>query len=238
MTETKKALINEVLLSLAKDFGEGIILNLNTGENANNATIPSNIGKLDDMLGGGFALGRVLELYGKESVGKTTFALRLAATVQKRGGLAAFIDVEHTFNREYAASLGLDESLLWVAEPYSAEEALMICEKLIGSKLFDIVVLDSVAALSPEIESDEEEEDSCEWLQANLLSQALRRIIHKLRDSKTLAVFINQVRFRPTTSHFEGETTPGGMALKFFADYRLKLCLDEDDFVLAKAPKF
>lgn len=238
MTDAKKALISEVLLTLTKDFGEGIILNLNKGESVDNTIIPSNNGKLDEMLGGGFALGRVLELYGKESVGKTTFALKLAATVQKQGGLAAFIDVEHTFNREYAASLGLEESRLWVAEPYSAEEALMICEKLIGSKLFDIVVLDSVAALSPEIESEEAEEDPCEWIQANLISQALRRIIHRLRDSKTLAVFINQVRFRPTTSHFEGETTPGGMALKFFADYRLKLCLGEDDFVLAKAPKF
>lgn len=238
MKDLKKGLLEDVLISLTKDFGEGIILNLNKDRRPSKALISSNNDKLDMMLGGGFAPGRIIELYGQEGVGKTTFALSLASSVQKEGGLAAFIDAEHTFSRTYAASLGLDESRILLAEPYSAEEALTICEKLIRSKIFDIVVLDSIAALSPEIETEAEEEFSGEWLQASILSQALRRIVKLLRETKSLVVFINQLRSRPTVCHFEGETTPGGMALKFLADYRLKLTNEENDFVLAKAPKF
>lgn len=238
MKDLKKGLLEDVLVSLTKDFGEGIILNLNKDRRPSKALISSNNDKLDMMLGGGFALGRIIELYGQEGVGKTTFALSLASSVQKEGGLAAFIDAEHTFSRTYAASLGLDESRILLAEPYSAEEALTICEKLIRSKIFDIVVLDSIAALSPEIETEAEEELSGEWLQASILSQALRRIVKLLRETKTLVIFINQLRSRPMVCHFEGETTPGGMALKFLADYRLKLSKEENDFVLAKVPKF
>lgn len=238
MKDLKKGLLEDVLVSLTKDFGEGIILNLNKDRCPSKALISSNNDKLDMMLGGGFAPGRIIELYGQEGVGKTTFALSLASSVQKGGGLAAFIDAEHTFSRTYAASLGLDESRILLAEPYSAEEALTICEKLIRSKIFDIVVLDSIAALSPEIETEAEEELSGEWLQASILSQALRRIVKLLRETKTLVVFINQLRSRPMVCHFEGETTPGGMALKFLADYRLKLTKEESDFVLAKVPKF
>lgn len=236
LNEIKAALVKEVIASLTKDFGEGIICKLKTENTDDNAQISTGNSELDVRLKGGFARGRIVELFGGAGVGKTTLALKLAAEAQTKGGLAAFIDVEHTFNRTYASTLGIDESRLWVAEPYTAEEALTICEKLIRSSLFKVVIVDSVAALSPSLESEGSVQN--DYLQASLLSQALRRIAKLVKKSKTLVVFINQVRSSPVTCHFEGETTPGGMALKFLADYRLKLTNEENDFVLAKVPKF
>lgn len=241
MTEYSKAkrdMLNEVLCSITENFGNDVIVKIQEDRNKRKRSIPSANGELNELLGGGFKLGRIVELYGHEGVGKTTFALKLAASVQAEGGLAAFVDVEHTFSRTYAASLGIDERRLLVAEPYSAEEALTVCERLIRSGLFDIVILDSVAALSPELEAKGSVLGSDEWLQAEILSQAMRRISLLMRNSRTLFVCINQLRGRPITCHFEGETTPGGMILKFISDYRLKLTTKESEFVLAKAPNF
>lgn len=236
--KSKRNLLDEVLRSITENFGENVLLRPEKSVDAHKRRISTNNVELDGSLGGGFECGRIVELYGQEGVGKTTFALKLAVSVQAKGGLAAIVDVEHTFDRTYAASLGIDENRLWVAEPYCAEEALGVCEKLIRSGLFEVVILDSVAALSPEIETSGAMAEGGEYLQAQILSQAIRRISKVLRPSNTLVVCINQLRGRPTTCHFEGETTPGGMALKFFADYRLKLTDDESEFVLAKAPKF
>lgn len=233
--EEKRKLLNEVLRSIKEELGENIMLRHKLSVNKDKSPIASDNDKLNDLLKGGFRPGKMLELYGSEGVGKTSFALKLAAKIQAKGGFAAIVDTEHTFDRAYAAKLGIDERSLWVAESYTAEEALMILEKLIRSKLFDIVILDSVAALSPEVEGASEEGD--EWLQAQILSQAMRRISKLMRNSNAFVVCVNQLRFRPTTCHFEGETTPGGMTLKFLSDYRLKLMSGENEFVLAKAPK-
>lgn len=238
ISKAKREMLNDVLCSITENFGNDVIVKIQEDRNDRRLPIPSANVKLNELLGGGFKPGCIVELYGHEGVGKTTFILKLAANVQTKGGLAALVDVEHTFSRKYAESLGVDESRLWVAEPYSAEEALIVCERLIRSGIFDVVILDSVASLSPELELGESASEAGEWLQARILSQAMRRISHLMKDSKTLVVCINQLRGRPITCHFEGETTPGGMALKFLADYRLKLCADGNDFVLAKAPKF
>lgn len=237
LLDAKKELLGEILDSITEDFGKDVFVKLKAVDTNEKSVISTNNSLINGALGGGFEPGKIVELYGREGVGKTTFALELAANAQKRNGFAAFVDVEHTFDRTYATSLGIDEERLWVASSYTAEEALSICEKLIRSKLFSVVILDSVAALSPKAEVEGAADSVDEWLQAQILEQALRRISKLLRDSDTLVVFINQVRDRPATCHFEGETTPGGAALKFTADYRLKLCGQMNDFVLAKGQK-
>lgn len=231
-------LVEEVLEALRENFGDSAFVNLKSRSHVADRRIPTSIAALNDQLDGGFKTGTILELYGREGVGKTTFALNLAAEVQQAGMLAAFVDVERTFDRKYAVRCGIDESSLWLSEPDSAEEALTICEKLLSSRLFGVIVLDSVAALSPKREKDIDslsEVDSP--LQSRILTQAVRRISHSIGETPTLMVFINQLRYRPKTCHFEGETTPGGATLKFSADYRLKLCDEENDFVLAKGRK-
>lgn len=238
MKSAKLMLLEEVLVTIRNELGSSPVIAVKAQVDEAPKKIPTHISTLNEQLKGGFDTGKILELYGREGVGKTTFALKLAAEVQRVGKLAAFVDVERTFDRRYAISCGIEESSLWLAEPNSEEEALVICEKLLNTELFGVIILDSVAALSPKRDTERSsfmEIDSP--LQSRILSQALRRISHTICGTKTLLVFVNQLRDRPTTLHFEGETTPGGASLKFLADYRLKICDKENDFVLAKQRK-
>lgn len=238
MKSAKLMLLKEVLATIRNELGSSALVTVKAQDKEHAAKIPTSISPLNEQLKGGFDTGKILELYGREGVGKTTFALKLIAEAQRAGKLAAFVDVERTFDRNYAVNCGVEEGSLYLAEPNSEEEALTICEKLLKTRLFGVIVLDSVAALSPKREAQcvsYKEMDNP--LQSRILAQALRRISHAMGETQTLMVFINQLRTRPTTQHFEGETTPGGATLKFLSDYRLKICDKENDFVLAKPRK-
>ena len=219
--EADKALEN-VLAELEKQFGKGAVMRLGDNTHAKVEVVSTGSLSLDIALGaGGYPKGRIIEIFGPESSGKTTFALHAIAEVQKLGGKAAFIDAEHALDPVYAKNLGVNINELLLAQPDTGEQALEICEALVRSNAIDIVVIDSVAALVPQAEIDGEMGDSHVGLQARLMSQALRKLGGTINKTKTLAIFINQLREKVGVMFGNPETTPGGRALKFYASIRL-----------------
>ena len=218
----KDKAINEVLASLEKQFGKGAVMLLGDNHHAEVEVSSSGSLALDLALGvGGYPKGRIIEIYGPESSGKTTFALHAIAEVQKHGGRAAFIDAEHALDPVYAKNLGVNINELLLSQPDTGEQALEICEALVRSNAINIVVIDSVAALVPQAEIDGEMGDSHVGLQARLMSQALRKLSGTINKTKTIAIFINQLREKVGIMFGNPETTPGGRALKFYSSVRL-----------------
>ena len=224
MEEKQKAL-EAARLQIEKQFGQGSLMKLGTHSNAAGIdAVPSGSILLDEALGvGGYPRGRVIEIYGPESSGKTTLALHAVAEAQKKGGIAAFIDAEHALDPVYAKNLGVNIDDLWVSQPDSGEQALDIAESLIRSGAVDIIVIDSVAALTPQAEIEGDMGDAHVGLQARLMSQALRKLTGTLAKSKTILVFINQIRMKIGVMFGNPETTTGGNALKFYASVRLEV---------------
>ena len=216
--------IEEVMKSIRKQFGEMAILRLGEEAKKDVPVISTGALSLDLALGvGGLPKGRIIELYGHESSGKTTLALHVVANAQKRGGNAAFIDAEHALDPGYAKKIGVDLDNLVVSQPNSGEEALTICEQLIRSGAFEVIVVDSVAALTPQAEIDGQMGDSHVGLQARLMSQAMRKLTAAINQTQTLCIFTNQVREKIGVMFGNPETTPGGKALKFYASCRLQV---------------
>ena len=221
--DREKAL-ESVLGQIDKQFGKGSVMRLGDDTRAPIEAIPTGSVALDVALGiGGLPRGRVVEIYGPESSGKTTVALHAVASAQRAGGIAAFIDAEHALDPEYAKKLGVDTDALLVSQPDTGEQALEIMDMLVGSGALDIIVIDSVAALVPRAEIEGEMGDSHVGLQARLMSQALRKITGRLSASKTTAIFINQLREKIGVFFGSPETTTGGKALKFYASVRLDI---------------
>jgi recombination protein RecA len=222
-TEKDKAL-EQVLNDIEKQFGKGAIMKLGESKHMEVDTVPSGSLSLDIALGvGGYPKGRIIEIYGPESSGKTTFALHAIAEVQKVGGRAAFIDAEHALDPQYAKNLGVDINELLLSQPDTGEQALEICEALVRSEAVSIIVIDSVAALVPQAEIDGEMGDSHVGLQARLMSQALRKLSGAINKTKTICIFINQLREKVGVMFGNPETTPGGRALKFYSTIRLEV---------------
>lgn len=218
----KDLALEKVLSDIEKQFGKGSIMKLGDNKHMELDVTPSGSLSLDIALGvGGYPKGRIIEIYGPESSGKTTFALHAIAEVQKRGGRAAFIDAEHALDPVYAKNLGVDINELLLAQPDTGEQALEICEALVRSEAVSIVVIDSVAALVPQAEIDGDMGDTHVGLQARLMSQALRKLSGTINKTKTTAIFINQLREKVGVMFGNPETTPGGRALKFYASIRL-----------------
>ena len=221
--ENDKALA-QVLADIEKQFGKGSIMKLGEQEGVNVEVSKSGSLALDIALGvGGYPKGRIIEIYGPESSGKTTFALHAIAEVQKAGGRAAFIDAEHSVDPVYAENLGVDIDELLLSQPNTGEEALEICDALVKSEAISIVVIDSVAALVPQAEIDGEMGDTHVGLQARLMSQALRKLSGSISKTNTIVIFINQLRDKVGVMFGNPETTPGGKALKYYASVRLDI---------------
>ncbi|HOE89957.1 MAG: recombinase A [Spirochaetes bacterium ADurb.Bin315] len=206
-----------------KQFGKGSLMKLgDADETLNIESIPSGSLLLDEALGiGGYPRGRIVEIYGPESSGKTTIALHAIAEAQKAGGIAAFIDAEHAMDPSYAKKLGVNIDELWISQPDSGEQALEITESLVRSGAIDMIVIDSVAALTPQAEIDGDMGDSHMGLQARLMSQALRKLTGLLSKSNTTIIFINQIRMKIGVMFGNPETTTGGNALKFYSSVRI-----------------
>ena len=220
--EKKKAL-DAIMQKIEKDHGKGSIMRLGDATNMRVETIPSGALPLDLALGGGLPKGRVIEVYGPESSGKTTLVLHAIAEVQKRGGIAAFVDAEHALDPTYAASVGVDINNLLISQPDSGEMALEIVDNLVRSMAVDIIAIDSVAALVPRAEIEGEMGASHVGLQARLMSQALRKITANVGRSNCIVIFLNQLRQKIGVSYGSPETTTGGTALKFYASVRLDI---------------
>lgn len=221
--EQDKAL-EQVLADIEKQFGKGSIMKLGSDAHLNIEATSSGSITLDVALGvGGYPKGRIVEIYGPESSGKTTFALHAIAEIQKKGGRAAFIDAEHALDPVYAQNLGVNLDELLLSQPDTGEQALDICEALVRSEIIDLVVIDSVAALVPQAEIEGEMGDAHVGLQARLMSQALRKLSGTLNKTKTTAIFINQLREKVGVMFGNPETTPGGRALKFYSSIRLEV---------------
>ncbi|MDP2724424.1 MAG: recombinase RecA [Bacteroidales bacterium] len=224
LRQDKLKALEATLGSIEKSYGKGAIMRLGDSAIEKISSIPSGSIALDDALGvGGYPKGRVVEIYGPESSGKTTLALHLIAEAQKAGGIAAFIDAEHAFDRFYAEKLGVDTANLFVSQPDHGEQALEIADSLIRSAAIDVVVIDSVAALTPKSEIEGEMGDSKMGLQARLMSQALRKLTANISRTGTICVFINQLREKIGVMFGNPETTTGGNALKFYASIRLDI---------------
>jgi len=208
---------------ITKQFGDGSIMKLGEAHKVDVELIPSGALSLDLALGGGYPKGRIIEIYGPESSGKTTLTLHAIAQVQKSGGTAAFIDAEHALDPSYAKKLGVDTDNLLVSQPDNGEQALEIAETLVRSNAVDLVVVDSVAALVPQAEIDGDMGDSHMGLQARLMSQALRKLTGIISKSKTTVIFINQIRMKIGVMFGNPETTTGGNALKFYASVRIDI---------------
>jgi recombination protein RecA len=223
--QEKERAIEAARLQIDKQFGKGSLMKLGTGvENIHIRTIPTGSILLDEALGlGGYPRGRVIEVYGPESSGKTTLALHAIAEAQKQGGIAAFVDAEHALDPNYAKSLGVNIDDLWVSQPDTGEQALEITESLVRSNAVDIIVVDSVAALTPQAEIDGDMGDSHMGLQARLMSQALRKLTGTISKSGTALIFINQIRMKIGVMFGNPETTTGGKALKFYSSVRLEV---------------
>ena len=220
----KDKVLDQVLADIEKQFGKGAVMRLGSQEHLNVEVVPSGSLSLDIALGvGGYPKGRIIEIYGPESSGKTTFALHAIAEVQKRGGRAAFIDAEHALDPVYAKDLGVNINELLLSQPDTGEQALEICEALVRSEVVNIVVIDSVAALVPQAEIEGDMGDSHVGLQARLMSQALRKLSGTINKTKTTAIFINQLREKVGVMFGNPETTTGGRALKFYASVRLDI---------------
>ncbi len=218
----KDKALEQVMAEIEKQFGKGAIMKLGEESHMEIEITPSGSLSLDVALGvGGFPKGRIIEVYGPESSGKTTIALQAVAEVQKRGGRAAFIDAEHALDPVYAKNLGVNIEELLLSQPDTGEQALEICEALVRSNAVSIVVIDSVAALVPQAEIEGEMGDSHVGLQARLMSQALRKLSGIINKTNTTAIFINQLREKVGIMFGNPETTPGGRALKFYASVRL-----------------
>ena len=218
----KNEALEKVLSDIEKQFGKGSIMRLGDNKHMELDVTSSGSLNLDIAMGvGGYPKGRIIEIYGPESSGKTTFALHAIAEVQKNGGRAAFIDAEHALDPVYAKNLGVDINELLLAQPDTGEQALEICEALVRSEAVNIVVIDSVAALVPQAEIDGEMGDAHVGLQARLMSQALRKLSGTISKTKTTAIFINQLREKVGVMFGNPETTPGGRALKFYSTIRL-----------------
>ena len=220
----KDKALAQVLADIEKQFGKGSIMKL--GEQTHNkiAVCPSGSLTLDIALGvGGYPKGRIIEIYGPESSGKTTFTLHVIAEIQKEGGRAAFIDAEHSLDPDYARKLGVNINELLLSQPDTGEQALEICDALVKSEAVNIVVIDSVAALVPQAEIDGEMGDSHVGLQARLMSQALRKLSGSINKTNTIVIFINQLREKVGVMFGNPETTPGGKALKYYASVRLDI---------------
>ncbi len=222
--KTGNAALDAALTEIRKQFGDMAVVRLGEKEIQKVPVIPTGALSLDMALGvGGLPRGRIVECYGQESSGKTTLALHVVANAQKAGGVAAFVDAEHALDPAYAKRIGVDIDNLIVAQPTSGEEALTICEQLAKSGAVDVVVVDSVAALTPLAEIEGGMGDSHMGLQARLMSQAMRKLTSVLSNSKTLCLFTNQVREKIGVMFGNPETTPGGKALKFYASCRLQV---------------
>lgn len=218
----KDKILSQVLLDIEKQFGKGAIMKLGDDTHNEIAVSPSGSLTLDLALGvGGYPKGRIIEIYGPESSGKTTFALHAIAEIQKAGGRAAFIDAEHALDPVYAKNLGVNINELLLSQPDTGEQALEICEALVRSEAINIVVIDSVAALVPQAEIEGEMGDSHVGLQARLMSQALRKLSGTINKTNTIAIFINQLREKVGVMFGNPETTTGGRALKFYSSIRL-----------------
>lgn len=221
--EDKKKALDAAILKLEKDFGKGAVMKLGDSQtNMGVETVPTGALSLDIALGlGGVPKGRVIEIYGPESSGKTTVALHMISEVQKRGGIAGFIDAEHAMDPVYAKNIGVDINELYISQPDSGDQALEIAETMVRSGAIDIIVIDSVAALVPRQEIEGEMGDSHVGLQARLMSQALRKLTPVISKSNCVVIFINQLREKVGVMFGSPETTTGGRALKFYASVRL-----------------
>ena len=215
--------LNLAVNQITKQFGDGSIMKLGDAYKVNVETFPSGTLSLDLAMGGGYPKGRIIEIYGPESSGKTTLALHAVAEVQKQGGTAAFVDAEHALDPVYAKRLGVDTTNLLVSQPDNGEQALEIVETLVRSNAVDIIVLDSVAALVPQAEIDGDMGDAQMGLQARLMSQAMRKLTGIINKTKATMIFINQIRMKIGVMFGNPETTTGGNALKFYASLRMDI---------------
>jgi len=221
---TNDKTLDQVLLDIEKQFGKGSVMKLGDNEHREIDVISSGSLSLDIALGiGGYPKGRIIEIYGPESSGKTTFALHAIAEAQKKGGRVAFIDAEHSLDPQYASKLGVNINELLLSQPDNGEQALEICEALVRSGAISVIVIDSVAALVPQAEIEGEMGDSHVGLQARLMSQALRKLSGVINKTNTIAIFINQLREKVGVMFGNPETTPGGRALKFYSSIRLDI---------------
>jgi len=222
--EGKLKALQAAMSKIEKDFGKGSIMRMGDEQIENVEVIPTGSVALDTALGvGGYTRGRIIEIYGPESSGKTTLAIHAIAEAQKQGGIAAFIDAEHAFDRFYAEKLGVDVDKLWISQPDNGEQALEIADQLIRSSAIDILVVDSVAALTPKKEIEGDMGDSAVGLQARLMSQALRKLTSTISKTNTCCIFINQLREKIGVMFGNPETTTGGNALKFYSSVRLDI---------------
>ncbi len=220
--------LDQILADIERQFGKGAVMCLGEDTHMKIDVVSSGCLSLDIALGvGGYPKGRIIEIYGPESSGKTTFALQAIAEVQKLGGRAAFIDAEHALDPDYARRLGVKTNELLLSQPDTGEQALEICEALVRSEAISIIVIDSVAALVPQAEIDGEMGDSHVGLQARLMSQALRKLSGTINKTNTIAIFINQLREKVGVMFGNPETTPGGRALKFYSSIRLDIRRNE-----------
>ena len=221
--EGKMKALNLAMEQITKQFGDGSIMKLGDAKKVDVELLPSGSLSLDLALGGGYPKGRIIEIYGPESSGKTTLTLHAIAEIQKQGGTAAFIDAEHALDPSYARKLGVDTENLLIAQPDNGEQALEIAETLVRSNAVDLIVVDSVAALTPQAEIDVDMGDSHMGLQARLMSQALRKLTGIINKSKATVIFINQIRMKIGVMFGNPETTTGGNALKFYASVRMDI---------------
>ena len=222
--EGKLKALQAAMSKIEKDFGKGSIMRMGDEQIEQVEVIPTGSVALDTALGvGGYPRGRIIEIYGPESSGKTTLAIHAIAEAQKQGGIAAFIDAEHAFDRFYAEKLGVDVDNLWISQPDNGEQALEIADQLIRSSAIDILVVDSVAALTPKKEIEGDMGDSAVGLQARLMSQALRKLTSTVSKTNTCCIFINQLREKIGVMFGNPETTTGGNALKFYSSVRLDI---------------
>lgn len=222
--DDRKKALTDAVDEIKEKFGEGAILMLGEARKVDVDVIPTGSISLDLALGvGGIPRGRVIEIFGPESSGKTTLALHIVAEAQRKGGTAAFVDAEHALDPEYAKRLGVNTKELLISQPDTGEQALQIVESLVRSKAVDVVVVDSVAALTPRAEIEGEIGDTHVGLQARLMSQALRKLTHVVSTSNCTVIFINQIRIQIGIMYGNPETTPGGKALKFYASVRIEV---------------
>ena len=224
MADQRKTALDNALKKIEKNFGKGSIMRMGDAADTKIASVSSGSLAIDDALGiGGYPRGRIIEMYGPESSGKTTVALHAVAEVQKQGGTAAYIDAENALDPQYAEALGVDIDNLVLSQPDTGEQGLEIADALIASGAVDIVVVDSVAALVPRAEIEGEMGDTHVGLQARLMSQALRKLSGEINKTKTIAIFINQIREKVGVMFGNPETTPGGRALKFYSTIRMEI---------------
>ena len=221
--EGKKEALNIALAQITKQFGNGSIMKLGEQSKIDVELFSSGSLALDLALGGGYPKGRIIEIYGPESSGKTTLALHAIAEIQKQGGQAAFIDAEHALDPSYARKIGVDTANLLISQPDNGEQALEICETLVRSGAVDLIVVDSVAALVPQAEIDGDMGDAQMGLQARLMSQAMRKLTGVISKTKATVIFINQIRMKIGVLFGNPETTTGGNALKFYASVRIDI---------------